>query len=107
MRRFRSRVWCGGLAVLLVGCAALRMPEVRAETVPDAPPATPKAVCGPGSRPEPGRQGRVAAEDVKKGVTAKGLTCNAQILSQHGSSGGYKVHRFVDASRHECAFYDT
>ena len=34
--------------------------------------ATPKAQCRPGSKPEPGLQGRVAKEDVDSGKAAEG-----------------------------------
>ena len=63
--------------------------------------ATPRADCGPGSRPEPGIQGRVPA-----GSTA-GFTCNTELLGREGAAGGFKVHRYVDKAGHECAFYDT
>jgi hypothetical protein len=68
---------------------------------------TPKAVCGPGSNPETGRQGRVPKAEVTSGRAAKGYTCNTQLVSHFGESGGYKVERYVDAAGHECAFYDT
>ncbi|GAC1440633.1 MAG: hypothetical protein NVSMB51_20120 [Solirubrobacteraceae bacterium] len=64
--------------------------------------ATPRASCGPGSHPEPGIQGRVPA-----GSAAAGLSCNVNLVSHQGSSGGFKVLRYVDAAGHECAFYDT
>src|SRR3954452_8884508 len=78
------------------------------DTVPTikraAPPlkATPRAHCGPGSKPEPGIQGRVPA-----GSAAQGLWCNMTMLSHSGTSGGFKVLRYVDDAGHECAFYDT
>src|SRR4051812_46100479 len=48
-----------------------------------APPlvATPRAKCGPGSKPEPGIQGRVPA-----GSAANGLWCNVTLLSHQGTS---------------------
>src|SRR3954451_14905909 len=64
--------------------------------------ATPRAQCGPGARPEPGIQGRVPA-----GSADAGLWCNLTMLSHQGTSGGFKVLRYVDAAGHECAFYDT
>ena len=71
---------------------------------PPAPPmdATPRARCGPGSKPEPGIQGRVPA-----GSATDGLWCNVKMLSQQGTSGGFKVNRYVDHAGHECAYYDT
>jgi hypothetical protein len=64
--------------------------------------ATPRAHCGPGAQPEPGIQGRVPA-----GAADKGLWCNATLVSHQGTSGGFKVLRYVDTGGHECAFYDT
>jgi hypothetical protein len=64
--------------------------------------ATPRAECGPGSRPEPGIQGRVPG-----GSSAAGFTCNTRLLGRQGRSGGYKVERFVDKSGRECAYYDN
>src|SRR3954454_18963069 len=78
------------------------------DTVPTikraAPPlkATPRAQCGPGSKPEPGIQGRVP-----EGSADQGLWCNMTMLSHQGTSGGFKVLRYVDDNGHECAFYDT
>ena len=80
--------------------------------VPDAAPiqkvpsppfaATPRAKCGPGSKPEGEVQGRVSAEEAKAG-----LHCNLTQISQHGDSGGFKVFRYIDTQGHECGFYDT
>jgi hypothetical protein len=72
-----------------------------------APPATPRANCGPGSRPEPGIQGRVPADAVASGAADNGYTCNTQLVGHEGKSGGFRVHRFVDKGGHECAYYDT
>jgi hypothetical protein len=69
-----------------------------------APPATPRADCGPGSDPEPGLQGRVAADAPGR---ADGFRCNTELAGEEGVSGGFKVLRYVDAAGHECAFYDT
>ena len=71
---------------------------------PPAPPmdATPRAQCGPGSKPEPDIQGRVPA-----GSATDGLWCNVKLLSTQGTSGGFKVYRYVDPAGHECGFYDT
>ena len=68
---------------------------------------TPQGPCGPGSIPEPGMQGRVAAADVEAGRVEDGYRCNIELLGRAGRSGGYKVERFVDDAGHECAFYDT
>ena len=59
------------------------------------PPATPRAHCGAGSRPEPGMQGRVPADAVKSGQAAPGYWCNTKLVGHEGASGGFKVLRFV------------
>jgi len=64
--------------------------------------AAPRPKCGAGSHPEPGIQGRVPA-----GAANGGLDCNADLVSHQGTSGGFKVLRYVDPAGHECAFYDT
>ncbi len=64
--------------------------------------ATPRAHCGAGSKPEPGIQGRVPA-----GSAQDGLHCNTELVAHQGTSGGFKVLRYLDAAGHECAFYDT
>lgn len=63
--------------------------------------ATPRATCGPGSRPAPGLQGRVTAD------LEDGATCNTELLASEGATGGFKVERYRDAGGHECAYYDT
>jgi hypothetical protein len=64
--------------------------------------ATPLVPCGPGSRPQPGVDGRVPA-----GSATNGLWCNVSLVGHQGTEGGFKVLRYIDAQRHECAFYDT
>jgi len=101
------------LSLLLVACKQ----DGGSEAVPlppgSTPPATPRAVCGPGSRPETGLQGRVTQEDQDSGRAAAGYTCNTELVGSYtvpgptGTVGGYKVERYVDAAGHECAYYDT
>jgi len=64
--------------------------------------ATPQAKCGPGSREEPGVQGRVP-----QGANEKALHCNIALIGHQGRSGGFKVLRYRDSAGHDCAFYDT
>jgi hypothetical protein len=64
--------------------------------------ATPLVPCGPGSRPQPGVDGRVPAGSAKDG-----LNCNVSLVGHQGTEGGFKVFRYIDAQGHECAFYDT
>lgn len=98
----------GGLAcalISLVGSATL------AGAVDPGP--TPRALCGPGARPEPGLQGRVSAEDVASGRATLGYWCNTELVSRFGNtgfpggSGGYKVYRYTDTAGHECGYYDS
>ncbi|MDP9100677.1 MAG: hypothetical protein M3N21_00790 [Actinomycetota bacterium] len=70
------------------------------------PPATPRAHCGPGSRPETGRQGRVPLADYASGRAAQGYLCNAVEDGHIGSTGGFKTFRYVDRTGRVCAFYD-
>lgn len=67
---------------------------------------TPGAPCAPGSLPEQ-MQGRAPASDVGTGRYEKGYTCNAVQVGYSGSSGGYRVERYVDGAGRECAFYDS
>jgi hypothetical protein len=81
--------------------------------------AVPRAVCGPGARPETGIQGRISRADHESGLAAKGLQCNAELVGKHtqekagvdgtivGTVGGYKVLRYKDSKGNECAYYDT
>jgi hypothetical protein len=64
--------------------------------------ATPLGTCGPGSKPEPGVDGRVPA-----GSGVNGLWCNMAEVAHQGTSGGFKTFRYTDAQGHVCAFYDT
>jgi len=82
------------------GQAPARMATVRRAEPPFE--ATPRANCLPGSRKEPGIQGRVPS-----GANASALHCNVDLIGRQGTSGGFKVHRYVDRAGHECAFYDT
>lgn len=69
--------------------------------------ATPRAECGPGSAPEAGLQGRVPLADYSTGRAASPYTCNAIEVARYGTTGGFQVHRYVDAAGRECAYYDS
>src|SRR5207253_2183867 len=62
---------------------------------------------------ETGIQGRVSPADHASGRAAKGYTCNTVLVGSYrhpnaiGTVGGFKVERYVDASGHDCAYYDT
>lgn len=115
MRRRRiDRRWVFVLTLLTVSSAALGVASASVAFAPEVPvTATPKATCGPGSRPETGLQGRVSVADHESGRAAEGYTCNTELLgslvepTSEGTYGGFKVLRYVDTQGHECAFYDT
>lgn len=71
------------------------------------PQPVPRADCGPGSRPETDIQGRVPASDYASGRVDRGYRCNARAVAHRGTSGGFKVHRYVDAKGQTCAFHDN
>jgi DNA-binding beta-propeller fold protein YncE len=83
------------------GLTRMEARQAMAQISANAQPV-PRADCGPGSRPEPGMQGRVP-----QGSPADGFTCNTSLVGRQGKAGGYKVHRFVDRAGRECAYYDT
>src|SRR5437764_5683556 len=93
------------VALLLVGMGGVKLANAAGPAIDPGP--TPKAQCGPGSKPETSMQGRVPASDVASGRAAQGYTCNTELLSHYGRAGGFRVHRYVDAAGHECAFYDS
>jgi LVIVD repeat len=101
----------GGFAGAVAVALALAASPAQAQN--NTPPPTPKADCGPGSRPETGLQGRVSPEDHSSGRAAQGFTCNTELIGQYrtpnaiGTVGGFKVERYVDAAGHDCAYYDT
>ncbi|HVL90732.1 MAG TPA: hypothetical protein VM841_10915 [Actinomycetota bacterium] len=101
-------------SVLALICAVATIAgNALAATGGTASSAVPRAICGPGSDPETGMQGRVTAEDIDGGRAGRGFTCNTEIIGRHGSTlltggaGGYKVFRFVDAAGRECGYYDS
>jgi hypothetical protein len=83
-----------------------RVPTQDSE--PAALVPVPRAVCGKGSHPLAGEQGRVPASAIHSSQAASGWTCNVSRVSRVGAlPGGFRVWRYVDAHRHVCAFYDT
>jgi hypothetical protein len=67
---------------------------------------TPGIACDKGSLPEK-TQGRAPLSDVASGRTAKGYRCNAVEIGHFGTTGGYRVERYVDKAGHECGYYDS
>lgn len=116
--RFQASLAVLSVSLLLGGLSAcgdsLPVPFPDPAATPGgAPAATPKAVCGTGSRPETGLQGRVSQADVDSGLALQGITCNTEVVGSYttpdsyASVGGWKVARYVDASGRECAYYDS
>ena len=95
-----------GSTTAFVGASALTSSAALAQAAAGAQP-TPQGECGPGSKPEPGMQGRVPADDVAAGGAAQGYLCNVELVGREEGAGGFKVERYVDAAGHECAYYDT
>jgi hypothetical protein len=96
----------GLLQALTSGYEQTHAVKASEATGVSVPPATPRAHCGPGSRPETGRQGRVPLADYSNGRAAKGYYCNAVQVGHIGDTGGFKTFRYVDHAGHVCAFYD-
>ncbi len=94
----------GGNDLFAIGQGLGQTPAAAPTLQGPEPPlvATPRAQCGPGSRPEPGIQGRVPA-----GSANNGLWCNLTEVAHQGTSGGFKVLRYTDQQGRTCAFYDT
>jgi hypothetical protein len=86
------------LGMLLV---ATTQPAPAEDQIP-APIA--RAVCGPGSIPETGTQGRVTAADLAAGT---GFRCNMEMIGHTGTLAGFRTYHYVDTAGHECAFYDS
>jgi len=110
MRSMAAMALLGFATVVLSGCGG-------SDSAPSTPVGSegppPKAVCGPGSNPETGMQGRVSREDHTSGRAAEGYTCNTELVGSYttpnaiGTVGGFKVERYVDAQGNECAYYDS
>ncbi|MCU1460087.1 MAG: hypothetical protein JWO37_162 [Acidimicrobiales bacterium] len=99
------------LLVLAVASALLlsAIPLTAGAVSPPAvdPGPTPRAICGSGSRPESGMQGRLSGADVDSGRAAKGITCNTEMITRYGRTGGFRVQRYRDIHGHECAYFDS
>jgi len=92
-------------AVLALAVPAAGAGASLSTTAPSAD-ATPGVPCDRGSLPEH-TQGRVPLADVNSGRAARGYTCNTRQVGHFGSTGGYRVERYVDRAGHQCAYYDA
>lgn len=112
MNRLYPALACSALLALTV-VGACSSGSDAPDPASAAPAATPRAVCGPGSRPETGMQGRVSRAEHESGRAAQGYTCNTELVGSYltsnsiGTVGGFKVERYTDASGRDCAYYDT
>lgn len=110
--RYRPGILAVLLLAALTACSSSEAPTGATPPVVDGS-ATPRAVCGPGSNPEIGLQGRVSQEEHDNGRALDGYTCNMEVVGSHivpaaiGTVGGFKVERYTDAAGHDCAYYDT
>lgn len=93
-----------GCTLLAVATLAFALGVPSTGVAADVPAPTPQAECGPDDRPEPGVQGRAPADDPER---LEGYRCNLELVGRHGDQGGYKVHRYIDESGNECAYYDS
>lgn len=112
-----KQMTCGALllSTLLLGACGNSASEPLAAPPPRVgeAAATPKALCGPDSRPELGLQGRISRAEHQSGRAAEGYTCNMEVVGSYttatafGTVGGFKVERYTDSTGRTCAYYDT
>ena len=93
------------VAVAAVAAAAVLGAWPSASSTFPSALAAPK--CGPGALKETAADGRVPSADYSSGRYKQGYRCNTSQVSHQGSTGGFKVERYVDAAGHVCAFYDS
>ncbi|MFA5941822.1 MAG: hypothetical protein WC809_20935 [Sinimarinibacterium sp.] len=107
------RIRIAAAMIVCLGLSGCSRSEAPAAPAPTGAAASDKAVCGPGSHPEIGIQGRVSRAEHESGRAAEGYRCNVEVVGTHtipdavGTVGGFKVERYVDAAGHDCAYYDT
>ncbi len=93
------------VAALTAAVAVLgAWPSASSSTFPAALAAP---TCGPGALKETSIDGRVPSSDYDSGRYRQGYRCNTAQVAHQGATGGFKVHRYVDAAGHACAFYDS
>ena len=102
----RVRNQAARFAALALLASATTLQTPAAISVPPVPPAIARAVCGPGSLPEPTTQaqGRVTQADLN---ARTGRHCNLELVGHEGTLAGFRTYRYVDAAGHVCAFYDS
>ena len=90
------------VAAALVAAAVVTASTATGSPIPKLPDATPTASCDKGSLPET-TQGRAPKSDLASGRYAQGYSCNAVQVSKSGTTGGFRVERYVDKAGNECA----
>lgn len=81
-RRIRRLRGVAGTAVVVLGLCASGGTSASA----DSPPV-PRPFCGPGSSPETGVQGQVPRVDRDSGRSAKGYSCNLELVGRFQGKG--------------------
>jgi hypothetical protein len=98
-----------GAAVALSGCGlAGQSTAGKAETIQNTAAfegPVPRALCGPGSNPEPGMQGRTADAEMlaalaEKGERFQGYSCNLEEVAHEGNGALWQMAWYED-----CAYY--
>lgn len=66
-----------------------------------------RADCGPGSRPEPGMQGRVPVEHRESGRSSEGYECNMEVVGHYSPDDpqGFEGAEWQFARYEHCAYY--
>lgn len=103
MRR-RSRVGTALLGIL--GLVALSLSPALGQSAIEASAfegPVPRAVCGPGSRPETALQGEVTIADRESGRSSEGYTCNLEQVGNHRGEGAQWQFTWYG----DCAYYGT
>jgi len=93
-----------GVAAALVAAVLGAWPSATSSTFPAA---LAEPSCGPGALKETSTDGRVPSSDYSSGRYKQGYRCNTSLVAHQGKTGGFKVHRYVDATGRACAFYDS
>jgi hypothetical protein len=98
--RWWSSFILSAVAVLTVAASAQAQWSPRADAPGTFEGPVGTATCGAGSRPETAIQGEVPKADRKSGRSAKGYSCNLDLIGQYQGQGA----SWVDPSYSHCAY---
>ncbi len=85
--------------VIALACAGVAGADNKKKDSGPVPLTVPKAVCGPGDRPETALQGQVPA--AMRAAGFQGFNCNLQLLGQHrGDGANWQTTQFRQKLRH-------